>query len=439
MKTTTTARLTRFRTGLYHEVLGMRRDAQFELLDAVLTGDGPRSLVGHSLASCFRRGWSSPSDALADGSLDTAALRRQCVRGVPTPAKGGRLVWAIDGSSWPRPAAKTVAARTFCRVVTRGQPAEAMVGGWEYQWLAAIPEAHGSWALPLDVTRRGPTDGTPTTLAIVQLGAVLGARRRDAPRPVIALDSHYDLVALIAAALPCDLLVRLASRRTVYGPPPPYAGTGAPRKHGAVFKTHDPTTWRPPDRVARRADPTRGWVQVDVWEELHRQSAAIRTFAVVRVTVGRLPRREAPPAPLWLAFHGALPDDLLELWRWYERRFAIEHLFRFLKQEVGWTSVRVGSPAAADRWSWLLAAGIWQLWLARTDAREARLPWQPQITPTARPPGRVRRGFAALLLACGTPARPPTVRGKSPGRRHGERPGRRPRHPVHHRGANPSN
>lgn len=438
MEPTTIARLTRFRHRLYHEGLGLRRDAQFELLDAVLTGAGPTSLAERSLAPCFRRRWASAPDALADGTQHAAVLRRRFARAAPAPAAGGRPVWAVDGSSWPRPAAKTVAERTFCRVVTRGQPAEAMVGGWEYQWLALVPEAAGSWALPLDVRRRGPAVGTPTDLAIAQLREALGARRLPAPRPVAVLDSHYDLIALIGAGLRCDLLVRLSSRRTFYGPPPPYAGHGAPCKHGRVFKTHDPATWRFPDRVHRRPEPSRDWVQLKVWERLHKRGAATTEVAVVRITVGRLPRRERPPAPLWLAFHGTLPADLLELWRWYERRFAAEHLFRFLKHDLGWTAVRPGDPAAADRWSWLLAAGIWQLWLGREAAGEARLPWQPVIAPAARPPGRVRRGFAGLLLACGTPARPPTVRGKSPGRRPGERPGRRARHPVHRRHPKPA-
>ncbi|HKG25222.1 MAG TPA: transposase, partial [Thermomicrobiales bacterium] len=139
MKTHDPAPLERFRAQLYHGVLGKRRDALFDLTDALLTGDGPRSLVRLSLAPCFPRGWASACDALADGRLKVAALRRLCVRSLPAPAPGQRALWALDGTTWPRPAAKTSDQRTWCRMVTRGQPQEGVVPGWEYQVLAAIP------------------------------------------------------------------------------------------------------------------------------------------------------------------------------------------------------------------------------------------------------------------------------------------------------------
>ena len=97
----------------------------------------------------------------------------------------------------------------------------------------------------------------------------------------------------------------------------------------------------------------------------------------MRVTLERLPRREQPPKPLWLVWWGgSLPEVLRTLWRWYQRRFAVEHAFRFLKQSLGCTAVRPRAPARADRWSWLLAVGLWQLWLARDLVADERLPWE---------------------------------------------------------------
>jgi hypothetical protein len=45
MDTTTLLPLARFRAGCYQDVLGLRRDALFELLDAVLTDAGPTGWV----------------------------------------------------------------------------------------------------------------------------------------------------------------------------------------------------------------------------------------------------------------------------------------------------------------------------------------------------------------------------------------------------------
>lgn len=35
----------------------------------------------------------------------------------------------------------------------------------------------------------------------------------------------------------------------------------------------------------------------------------------------------------------------------FQRRFDLEHTFRFLKQTLGWTRPHLWEPAAADRWT----------------------------------------------------------------------------------------
>ncbi len=156
--TTPQVSLAHFRAELY-QTFGLRRDALQNLLDAVLSSDRVSSVARLSLAPPFVRGWPSVFDALADGRIDTDALRCLAVAALPDPAADQRELWAIDGSAWPRPAAKTSPERTCVRVVTAGTPQSGIVDGWEYQWLAAIPEARGSWVLPLDVVRRGPASG----------------------------------------------------------------------------------------------------------------------------------------------------------------------------------------------------------------------------------------------------------------------------------------
>lgn len=426
--------LARFRSQLYQTVLGRRRDALFALVDAVLTTAHPESAVRLSLAPTFQRGWASVSDALTDGTLDAAALRRLCVQTLPDPVPEWRPFWAIDGSIWPRPEAKASAERTWGRFVTAGTPESGIIGAWEYQWLMALPEAQGSWGVPLDVRRRGPTAGGPTALAIQQVRAALGSYPATAPRPLVVLDSHYDLAELVQADLAVDWLARLASHRVFYRAPPPYAGMGRPRRHGPVFRLKDPATHASPTRTQTDVDADYGLVTIDAWTGLHSQATPEVTITVLRVTVAHLPRRAEPPAPLWLAWHGeALPADLRVVWRWYQRRFAIEHGFRFLKQALGWTTPRLRSPESADRWSGLLVAGLWQLWLARGAVADARLPWERSVPVDQLSPGRVRRGIGPLLARVGSPARPPRRRGKSPGRKRGQSPGRAPRYPVHRR------
>ncbi|MFN8633480.1 MAG: transposase [Chloroflexota bacterium] len=435
MEATTAVQTIRaFRQAVY-QTLGHRKDTLFELLEAAVVSSGPANLVHLSLASIFRRRWPSASDALADGQVRPDRCRALVQARLAADEAGragpGRPVWAGDGTTWPRPAAKTSPERTWGHRSTPGIPQDGVVPAWEYEWLVDVPEIGSSWVLPLDVERRGPTDGTATEVAIGQLRRALAARPTGAARPVGTYDSNYDPITFVRADLPLDILVRLRSNRKFFRPPGPRTWRGRPPVHGPVFKLSDPATHGTPDRTATLDDPVHGQVQVDVWEHLHGQAAADAPFTLVRVQVERLPRHVKTPKPLWLAWIGGpLPDDLLDLWRWYTRRYVIEHGFRFLKHDLGWTAVRPLHPEAADRWSWLLAMALWMLWLARPVVADQRLPWERPLLPTRLTPARVRRACGPLFCQVGTPARPVQPRGKAPGRRPGQRPQPHPRQPV---------
>lgn len=434
--------LASFRAQLYSRVLRHRRDALCEVLDAVLTGPAVTSAVRLSLEPVFRRQWASTCDALSDGALDPAAFQHLVVplaAGL-TPV-AGRELWAIDGSNWPRPDAVTSPERTCCRVPIPGSAGHSLIDGWEWQWLVDIPEASGSWVLPLAVDRRSLAAGTPTALAITQVRqvqAVRAATSTAGERPVLLLDSRYDVVQLVQADLDVDILARLASNRVFYQRPV-WSGVGRRPLHGPKVKLAEPATLGAPDHHACVPDAAHGTVTIDVWEHLHRLEAATIELAVIRIHLGSYApqaHRTGAPNPLWLVWHGAaLPEDLTFFWRAYGRRFAIEHAFRFRKQDLGWTRIRPRSPETAEHWSWLLAAGLWQLWLARRETAAVRLPWEHAPPPDRAPsPGQVRRAMAALLLGLGTPAREPRPRGKSPGRQRGQGPGRAPRQPAQKRG-----
>jgi hypothetical protein len=417
-QTTAEQPLRAFRQAAY-QTLGRRKDTLFELVEAAVVSPGPANLVHLSLSPAFRRRWSSASDALADGQVRPARCRALIHRYVDEPPGAARPVWAGDGTTWARPAAKTSRERTWGHRSTPGVPQDGVVPAWEYEWLVEVPDPGSSWVRPLDVRRRGPRSGTPTEVAIRELKAALARRPRGATRPVVAYDSSYDPLTFaraVRAGLAVDLLVRLRTNRRFYREPGPYPGRGRRRKHGPVFKLPDPETHGAPDRSATVEDPVHGRVRVDAWAHLHGGAATDAPFTVVRIDVERLPRHTKRPKPLWLAWIGGpLPDDLHDLWRWYCRRFIVEHGFRFLKQDLGWTAVHPTHPHAADRWSWLLALAL----------------------PAHRlTPARVRRACASLFPRLGTPARPVQTRGIPPGRRPGQRPPPRPRFPVSRRRQN---
>lgn len=446
MNTTSPATtLTRFRSALSQQALTRRGDAQCDLLDAVLTTETVRSAVTLSLEPVFRRQWSSVHDALSDGVLDVPAVQRLLVPLLDGATRiGGRLLLAIDGTTWARPDARTSPERTACRSLVAGSARQSIVDGWEYQWVAAIPDAAGSWILPLSVERRSVEAGTPTQLAVRQLGGVRAAwaaTGHAAERPVVLLDSSYDVVQLVEADLGMDYLARVARNR-VFRRRPVWSGRGRKPLHGPRFAVNDPHTHGEPDHTTILPDPVHGSLRIDRWDGLHREVRADISLSLLRIQFAHYApqaHRAGDPPPLWLVWTGAEPPPADEVFRlWYARRFAIEHGFRFLKQDLGWTHYRPRQPASADHWSWLLALVWWQLWLARHALEATPRPWERARRPGQPPtPGQVRRAMGGLLGVLGTPARPPKARGKAPGRQTGVGAGRRQRYPTRKRAPPP--
>lgn len=132
--------LEKFRQGIY-DSLGKARDAVFELMDAVLTSPSIPSFVSLSQSPVFRRQWSSIYAALHDSRPPKRKLMKLLVQEVKTDEQ---TFLAGDNSFWGRPEAKTLKEITF-----HGERDGSIGIGQSYSTLAWIPEADGSWALPL--------------------------------------------------------------------------------------------------------------------------------------------------------------------------------------------------------------------------------------------------------------------------------------------------
>jgi hypothetical protein len=443
-----------FRDSLYR-CFERRTDALFELGDAILTAEVVSSPVHLSLEPSHRRGWGSLYAALDRGRIDAPTLRRLLAR---HPLAGGPQpppVYAVDVSVWPRCDAESSPERGYYYHPSRHSAGQPIVAGWAYQWVAQLGFARESWTAPMDVRRLLPMENS-NVVAAEQVKALLSrlppseeaAAAAAAAAPLFVFDAGYDPVQLQQGleGRRCQILVRLRAGRCFYADPSgPPAPTGRRRRHGEKFDCKDPATWPEPSAEHTCQDAGYGTVRVRAWAGLHpkvqahagrgsRGPTPIVRGTLVLVEVERLPRgeRRREPRVLWLWWHppkGATPDlDLL--WRTYARRFDIEHIFRFLKQSMGWTTPRVRHPEQADRWTWLVLAAYTQLRLARACVADRRLPWERRYEPGRLTPVRVRRGILALLPELGTPAKPPKPCGRSPGRPKGRRSGRAKRYPA---------
>jgi hypothetical protein len=173
----------------FYQCLTRRADALFELTDAVLCSEGPvTSLVGLSVAAEHRRGHGALYDGLNSGDIDTARLRAR-LAGLPIPRTAdGRIVLAVDVSSWLRPDAATSADRLFCHVYGRGKGQAQLIAGWPYSFVAALESGRTSWTAILDVVRLGPTDDATAVTADQLRGVVdrliaVGHWRDGDPKP----------------------------------------------------------------------------------------------------------------------------------------------------------------------------------------------------------------------------------------------------------------
>jgi hypothetical protein len=108
-------------------------------------------------------------------------------------------------------------------------------------------------------------------------------------------------------------------------------------------------------------------------------------------------------------------------WQAFLRRFDLEHTFRLFKQTLGWTRPKIRTPAAADRWTWLIITAHTQLRLARPLVADLRRPWERPATPNRLTPARVRRGFRNIRPSTPLPARAPKPSRPGPGRPPGSR------------------
>jgi hypothetical protein len=446
-------RLAGFRRELYR-CFTARADALFEVAEAVLCAGGAvKTLVGLSLAPEHRRGHGALYDAVNHGVISIARLRRS-LAGLPLPrAAGGRLMLAVDVSSWLRPGAATSPERLFCHVYGRGRGQAQMIPGWPYSVIAALEPGRTSWTAVLDAVRLGPDDDEAEVTAgqvreVVARLIAAGHWGEGDPAILVIFDAGYDVtrLACLLADLPVDLLGRLRSDRVMKLPAPPrQPGTnGRPRKHGRELALASPATWPDPQITTSTVTTRYGTALATAWDRVrprltHRAAwldydgpLPVIEGTLIRLQVDHLPGdRDPKPVWLWSSATGAAPQEVDRLWQAFLRRFDLEHTFRLFKQVLGWTAPKIRDPHAADRWTWLIIAVHAQLRLARPLADDLRLPWERPAPPGRLTPARVRRGFRNIRARIPCPAGAPKPGKPGPGRPPGSKNRRpAPRHDV---------
>ena len=140
--------LKKYREMIYYHSFNKRRDASLNLLDALCSsGHQSRSVVELSEAPCFKRQYSSITDAISDGlpSADWQAASG-CI--VDICFKKGQVqtpdmpCFVLDCTGNPRPFANTLADRTMTHAPNPAPGNKPVAVGHQYSCLALYPAGH---------------------------------------------------------------------------------------------------------------------------------------------------------------------------------------------------------------------------------------------------------------------------------------------------------
>jgi hypothetical protein len=424
-------KLIEFRQAVYDNGLVWVKDAQFELVDALLLSPPIRSFPELSLSPVFRRQWSSAYDAIERGQQDRKWLESYFMQQIPSE---GVQMFSLDGTAWPHPAARVLADRQYVYSPTAAVNGGSIVVGHPYSVLAWATEQDSSWAPAVSV-RRASSQQTDVQVGVEQVKWLCQCRQEEMAEwlHLIAADAKYGNHRFFGPLKeePCGVLARLRRDRVLYGEPGAYGGRGRPRVHGERFAFKEPETWGKSEAMVELENERWGKVRLRRWDGLHAYQDADTPFSVILVETHL--ERDKPSKPFWMGYqpppHQEPGDQRLQdLWYGYQHRWPVEPSIRFRKQYLYWTLPRFQTPERCDRWTMLVSIAQWELFLARDGVRDNPLPWQPaqeKLTPE-----RVLQSLGCLFGQIGTPAAPPQTRGKSPGWLQGRQRTRPERHKV---------
>jgi hypothetical protein len=419
--------ISEFREAVYQKVT-YRPGAILDLVDALTIAGHVNSPVSLSESPVFRRKFSSVYDALVHGDLgDNLKNVFNNSQDDIWETIAGYEIHAIDATPNERMAAETLADRG----ALKAQQKEPVRYGHKYSWLVRLVQSGTSWAAPEDVERIS-TASTDTKLAAQQVKDL--AVRNKHPK-VIAADSRYrdkHFLGAFAGLENTYALVRLQNNQKLSQEPQPKpeGSLGAPLKHGEDFQL---------TAIPREVDASEEFllgkqkVRVRVWNKLHFKRLAKVTGSVVCVEFLKEDGTPRYKRPIWLFWTGSAdvkPQDLCRRYLW---RFAIEHMFRFLKQHLGLNNNRSTDLKSLERWMWMVALAYWQLLLIRDKVKPDRPAWHPRKKDGRdKPltPAQVQRSTQIFLLQSGTPAANTRPAGKGHGRQQGYCPAPRKRFDI---------
>ncbi|MBA2287077.1 MAG: transposase [Ktedonobacteraceae bacterium] len=422
--------LKEFRHGMY-TCFGNAKDALFNLVDALSSEARASSFPELSFSPFFERTWASLYEALEDGQIDAERLRQVFVDFAPLPAAGEIVFLGVDTSNLYRPEAETAEDRTLVPMANVPTNTHVASPGWVMSHVVLLPTHAGQGTFVLDTARVSSRERA-TEVAARQLRAVVALLVARGVHPIIVGDRWYACAPFLARLVDVEAcsLLRVKSNRVFYRPAPARlpGQVGASRKDGDRFQCKDESSHGEPDETWEGRDATGARIEVRCWNHLHLRTARWVEVSVIQIIRHGASGKARDPKISWFVWKGDRSAPLAAISPTYRLRYSHEHGYRFDKQELLWDVPRLSTPQRTERWTHIVACAHNLLVLARPLVEGCYRPWETRHS--VRTLAQVRRALPTLLRQLGTPARPPQLRGKAPGRAKGFHPKPRTRHPV---------
>ena len=267
-------KLIEFRQAVYQHGITVRRDAVFDLLDALIWQGPVSSFAMLSQAEQFQRKWPSLYAAVEDGQLDEVWLRTYLAQQVPQTGFVS-LPWMARPGRVRVPEHWRIAS--MCFQASSDVNGGTIAIGYPYSSLDWVKEAHASWALPVDERRVAAAKRRRKSVR-TRSGSVSSRAAFLEALDIVACDGKYGNAGFLRSVKGnrCGIVAACAVIGCCMARPRPVNRNkrGATGSTAQRFAFKEPDTWGEPDEVIELEDPYWGQVRLERWNRLARKERA---------------------------------------------------------------------------------------------------------------------------------------------------------------------
>lgn len=437
-----------FRREIYN-TFPNRCDAIMNLLDALSSyGQNVNSVVKLSKAPCFKRQYSSITDAIADGAvfIDWDEIMRIIFKSEPKMDKKlNRFI--LDCTANPRPFAKKLPDRCIVHAPNPAPGNKPICVGHQYSACVmlsnnkAAQEKH--WVIPME-TKRVPFQEKGNEFGMKQMGSIIAELQLENELNLSIGDSLYateNCRKTVDSQKNWVHLFRINSKRNLYSQPKlkPKKGVGRKLEYGEKIILGDPSTHPKPDTIDEIKGASRTGVHYTItikyWNNLlvrgsRDYRAALHPLNVAQVSIIDENGKSKFKRPIWLGIHGERRNEIdgISAHEYYMNRSDIEHFFRFGKNNLHMNNYQTSDIEHEEAWWNLCSLAYAQLYEARQLTPAVPESWEKYLPQYKNmkdknciaTPSQSQRGFEKLLEIIGTPAAACIARGNPRGRMEGD-------------------